>query len=163
MQFPNASNLTFAPYTSETWTSFYGQKSLYTLVGNYDRRTWSSAMFLLTPATRIPGLHWRSVALCYHTSTFAYPDSCLWDFRWERGPRFIREGSLMLARDCLGNLVFHGRAEHVLVEDQAKLEPKTWFKDNLNIEHWFLGAQQAGNQLVPQQTAPPVLCSHKKR
>lgn len=167
MQFPNVSNLTFAPYTSEAWTSFYSRKSLYTLMGSCGRRTWSLVVFPLITATRIPGLHWQSVALCYHTSMSAYLESCLWDFHWEKGPRFIRKGSLVLVQDGLGDLVFHSRFEHVLVEDQANLEPKTWFRDaiwTLSIGSWVpnkQGINQSHNKLLSK--VHHLSCAHTKK
>ena len=41
----------------------------------------------------------------------------------ERGPQFIREGSLLLARDSSADFVFHGKVERVPVEDLVVLEP----------------------------------------
>ena len=39
---------------------------------------------------------------------------------WERGPCFIREGSLMLARDASAGSVFQGSDEHIPIEDPAE-------------------------------------------
>ena len=39
---------------------------------------------------------------------------------WERGPRFIREGFLMLARDASADSVFQGSGEHIPIEDPAE-------------------------------------------
>ena len=39
---------------------------------------------------------------------------------WERGLRFIREGSLMLARDASADSVFQGSDEHIPIEDPAE-------------------------------------------
>lgn len=60
----------------------------------------------------------------------------------ERGPWFIIEGSLMPVRDGSTNLVFHGRAEHIPIEDPIVLELANDMvqRCNMSLECWFLGA-----------------------
>lgn len=48
---------------------------------------------------------------------------------WERGLRFIREGSLLLAEVSSVDSVFQGKAKHIPVED-----PTTAESDNVMVE-----------------------------
>ena len=60
----------------------------------------------------------------------------------ERGPRFIREGSLVPAQDGSADLVFHGRAEHIPIEDPIVPEPTNDMvqRRNISLERWFPSA-----------------------
>ena len=57
----------------------------------------------------------------------------------ERGPRFVREGSLLLARDGAADLVFHGKVERIPVEDLVVPEPTEDMvqRRNISLKRWF--------------------------
>ena len=60
----------------------------------------------------------------------------------ERGPRFIREDSLMPTRDGLVDLVFHGKFEHIPIKDPIipELAKDMVQRCNMSLERWFPGA-----------------------
>ena len=60
----------------------------------------------------------------------------------ERGPRFIRKDSLVPARDGLVDLVFHGKFEHIPIEDPIipELAKDMVQRGNMSLERWFPGA-----------------------
>lgn len=118
-----------------------------------------------------PALIVSSLLLSYidvHLPRFL-PRGLTIDEAWARGPRFIREGSLLPVRDSSVNTVFHGRAEHCPVEDLAIPEPDNAMVEqrNMNIRHFSLGAQPTEGQVVPQQssqqTPPATPRNHDKR
>ena len=74
---------------------------------------------------------------------------------WERGPCQTREGSLELIRDGLGDLVFHGRLQHIPISDVEDEEMGNRMVRWRNVEfgHYFSDAQALRDR------APPF-CTH---
>ena len=73
----------------------------------------------------------------------------------QRAPQYIKEGSLVLARDGLVDSIFQGRAEHIPFKDPATAEPNDEMvqRCNMNLRCFFPGTQPAGGQLAPQQAS----------